>query len=250
MLSLLSPVSARSAGASFAVLSRTRGSEPEELDDSEGEAHMADKESPVDQLRRDILSGVYAPGERLIELDLSERYECGRAAVRAALVQLESESLVDRKVNRGAVVHRIDVSEAIEITEARAVLESLIAQRAARNTTPADNAVLEQIISGMRAAVAGNEAAAYSELNRKLHAELARISAHQVAESLVDNLRHRGLQNQFRLSVMPGRQAVSLEQHAAIVTAVVTGDEQAASEAMLAHLDSVIDVLEQWSLTT
>jgi len=211
---------------------------------------MAGKESPVDQLRRDILSGVHAPGERLIELDLSERYGCGRAAVRAALVQLESEALVDRKVNRGAVVHRIDVSEAIEITEARAVLESLIAQRAARNATKADGARLEEIIKGMRSAVAGNEAALYSELNRTLHAELARIGAHKVAESLVDNLRHRGLQNQFRLSVMPGRQAVSLEQHAAIVDAVVAGDEQAASEAMLAHLDSVIDVLEQWSLTT
>ncbi len=73
----------------------------------------------------------------------------------------------------------------------------------------------------------GTKLLAYSELNRTLHAELARISAHKVAESLVDNLRHRGLQNQFRLSVMPGRQAVSLEQHAAIVAAIVAGDEQA-----------------------
>jgi len=37
-----------------------------------------------------------------------------------------------------------------------------------------------------------------------------------------------------------------LQQHAAIVEAVVAGDEQAASAAMRAHLDSVIAVLRRW----
>ncbi len=50
----------------------THGSEPGGIRSNEGDIHMADKESPVDQLRRDILSGLHAPGERLIELDLSE----------------------------------------------------------------------------------------------------------------------------------------------------------------------------------
>ena len=81
----------------------------------------------TDDLRSDILAGVFPPGDRLVELHLSERYAVGRASVRSALVELATEGLVDRAANRGATVRRISIAEAIQITEARAALESLIA---------------------------------------------------------------------------------------------------------------------------
>lgn len=201
----------------------------------------------VDQLRDDILGGVFLPGERLVEADLCDRYSSGRATVRAALVQLETEVLVDRHANRGAVVRRIPVSEAIEITEARMVLEALIAGRAARHATDEDSSRLAQIIADMRKAVAADDGPAYSELNRRLHADLREIAGHGVAAGLVANLRNRGVQNQFRLSLMPGRQETSLGQHAAIVDAVAARDEEQAAKAMKEHLASVIDVLEAWA---
>lgn len=207
---------------------------------------MLTTDTVVEDLRVDILGGVFAPGERLVELQLSERYECGRAAVRAALVALESEGLVERQANRGAVVRRVSVAEAIEITEARAALEALIAGRAARRSTPDDDSVLLEIIASMRTAVAEDDATHYSDLNRQLHEMLRTISQHSVANELVENLRNRAVQNQYRLAMMPGRQSVSLEQHAAIVDAVVAKDEDAAAAAMNAHLGSVIDVLSQW----
>lgn len=207
---------------------------------------MTTTQTVVDQLRTDILSGVFSPGERLIEVDLSEKYSCGRAAIRSALVQLESEVLVDRKANRGAVVRRIPVTEAIEITEARALLESLIAGRAARHADSGDAEALRRIIDEMRVAVDSDDATTYSLLNRRLHMTFQDIGQHTVARDLVRNLRNRGVQNQFRFAMMPGRQKVSLEQHAAIVDAVVKGDEEAASQAMIDHLNSVIDVLSRW----
>lgn len=203
-------------------------------------------DSVTEGLRSDILGGVFMPGERLIELQLSERYECGRAAVREALVQLESEGLVERQANRGAIVRRVSIAEAIEITEARSALESLITARATRRATDEDKTELKQIIADMRDAVEGDEAVRYSDLNLQLHHKLRTMSEHRVANEMVENLRNRAVQNQYRLSLMPGRQAVSLEQHAAIVDAVVSGDEAAAAVAMTAHLSSVIDVLSQW----
>lgn len=202
--------------------------------------------SVTEELRSDILGGVFLPGERLIELQLSERYECGRAAVREALVQLESEGLVERQANKGAMVRRVSVAEAIEITEARSALESLIASRAARRATDDDRTRLAGILADMRSAVAADDGARYSDLNVQLHGELRTISRHTVAGQMVENLRNRAVQNQYRLSLMPGRQAVSLDQHAAIVEAVVAGDEDAAAAAMATHLGSVIDVLSRW----
>ena len=207
---------------------------------------MLRTESRADDLRADIVAGVLPAGERLIETELCERYACGRAVVRAALVQLESEGLVDRQPNRGATVRRISVAEAIEITEARAALERLIAARAARNATPSDCDELRGIVTDMRAAVDQDDAGRYSELNRVLHGRLREISRHAVAADLVHNLRNRAVSHQYRLAMMPGRPSESLEQHAAIVAAVVAGDQAAAAAAMDSHLGSVLDVLNRW----
>ncbi|HWM19674.1 MAG TPA: GntR family transcriptional regulator [Ilumatobacteraceae bacterium] len=197
-------------------------------------------------LRSDILAGVFPPGDRLVELHLSERYSVGRASVRSALVELATEGLVDRAANRGATVRRITVAEAIQITEARAALESLIARHAARHATVADCAELERVIARMRVAVAAEDASTYSGLNSTLHTRLRQISRHAVADSLVENLRNRSAHHQYQLASMPGRSAESVEQHASIVAAVVAHDEAAAAIAMHDHLVSVIEALARW----
>ena len=207
---------------------------------------MPRPDSITDDLRRDILAGVYPPGERLVELQLTDRYGCGRATVRSALIELTAEGLVEREANRGATVRRITIAEAIEITESRAALESLIAAHAARNATDDERSELIDVIDRMRTAVAAADSGSYSELNALLHRRLREMSRHSVASHLVRNLRNRAAHHQYRLALMPGRPAESLEQHATIVESVVTGNEAGASAAMEKHLLSVIDVLGRW----
>lgn len=206
---------------------------------------MAD--SVTDLLRSEILSARLAPGDRLVELQLAERFGQGRATIRTALVELEKEGLVIREANRGATVRRVSLSEAIQITEARAALEGLVAARAACQATDADRAELAGIIERMTKAVADDELVEYSELNALLHRRIREISDHSVANELVRNLRDRGASHQFRLALMPGRATESLEQHRAIVEAVVAGDGPAAAQAMNNHLSSVIAVLNRWA---
>jgi DNA-binding GntR family transcriptional regulator len=203
--------------------------------------------TPTGRLRVDILKGTFAPGERLIEVALADRYSVGRGAVRAALVELRAEGLVDIEANRGAVVRRIGLEEAIEIAEARKVLEALLAARAASNQDPAAKESLLEIVEEMRDSVAAADNARYSRLNRLLHGRIWEISQHRVAKDLVANLRDRSAHHQFRLAVMPGRSEESLQQHIAIVDAIVAGNAQDAEDAMRDHLESVIQVLGRWS---
>ena len=199
-----------------------------------------------DQLRNDILNGDFPPGERLIELQLTDRYGVGRAAIRSAIVELGAEGLVVHETNRGATVRRVPIEEAIEIAEAREVLEGLLARRAAERATDQDRNELSQIVTDMRAAVSSNRQADYSELNRVLHRRIREISGHSTASELVANLRNRGAHHQFRLATMPGRSGDSLPQHVDIVEAIVAGDGDAAAEAMRVHLSSVQEVLGSW----
>lgn len=203
--------------------------------------------STTDLLRAHVLDGTLAPGSRLVELQLAQQYSVSRAAVRVAIGELAKEGLVDRAANRGATVRRVDLEEAVRITEVRALLEGFIAARAAEVATPEQHRELTHLIASMKKALDDDRMGTYSDLNATLHRRLREISQHDIAADLVENLRNRAAHHAFRLAMFPGRVEESLPQHRAIVDAVVAGDADRAEQAMRAHLSSVITALQRWA---
>jgi DNA-binding GntR family transcriptional regulator len=202
----------------------------------------------AEAVRAAIVQGEYAPGQRLIETDLCERFGTSRFIARAALQELSAQGLVEFQRNRGARVREISLGEAIEITEVRKLLEGLEAARAAERISRAEAAVLRGIVKDMRTAVKGSELLRYSELNARLHAAIRDISAHETSARLLRQLRDQTVRHQFSLSLVPGRPAVSLPQHEAIVAAVTARDPAAAERAMHDHLQSVIEAFQALSV--
>lgn len=201
----------------------------------------------VELLRTHVLDGTLLPGTRLIELQLAEQYSVSRATVRIAIGELVKEGLVDHEPNRGAIVRRVDLAEAIRITEVRGLLEGFMAARAAAQATTEQRQELLELIREMHESVEARQLARYSELNTALHRRIHEISQHEVAAALVQNLRNRAVHHDFRLALVPGRAAESLPQHVAVVDAIIEGDAARAQSAMQAHLDSVISVLTHWA---
>jgi DNA-binding GntR family transcriptional regulator len=199
------------------------------------------KPAVTDALRAAILAGEFAPRQRLVEVDLCERFGTSRFILRAALQELAAQGLVEFRHNRGARVRDVSLAEAIEITEVRILLEGLLAARAAERVTKSEAAALRAITRDMRAAVTKSELMAYSELNARLHASVRDIAAHETAARLLRQLRDQTVRHQFSLSLVPGRPSVSLPQHEAIVAAITARDPARAELAMRAHLQSVID---------
>jgi DNA-binding GntR family transcriptional regulator len=74
-------------------------------------------------LRREILDGDPAAGERLRERELVERYGVARHTLRAALRQLAGEGLVRIEPHRGATVAKLAPEEVRDLYELRAALE-------------------------------------------------------------------------------------------------------------------------------
>jgi DNA-binding GntR family transcriptional regulator len=204
---------------------------------------MADEGTVLDSLRDAILAGEFAAGQRLVEVDLCERFDSSRFAVRAAIPVLASEGLVDVQRHRGARVRVIPFEEAIEITEVRRLLEGLAAARAAQRVTAAQATELQEVIRQMREAVASAELMRYSDANARLHALIRAIAAHETATGIIERLRAQMVRHQFMLSLVPGRPAVSLGQHERIVAAIVARDPDEAEAAMRDHITSVIEAL-------
>jgi DNA-binding GntR family transcriptional regulator len=197
----------------------------------------------VTKLLRDaIVSGEYAPNQRLIEADLSASYGASRAAVRTALLELAAEGLVDRLPNRGSRVRAIPLTEAIEILEVRMSLEGLCAAKAAENITDAEIAEFTQLRADILAAAA-SDLFEYSRLNQVLDRRIREIANHPTAVAILERLRAQGVRHQFRLAFYPGRAAVSAPEHAAIIDAIISRDAGRAEAETRTHLGSVIDTL-------
>jgi DNA-binding GntR family transcriptional regulator len=198
------------------------------------------KPAVTEALRAAIIAGEYVPKQRLVEIDLCERFGTSRFILRSALQELAAQGLVEFQRNRGARVREISLTEAIEITEVRILLEGLLAARAAERVSKSDIVMLRKLTKDMRIAVDKSELLTYSELNARLHAAIRDIGAHETASRLLRQLRDQTVRHQFSLSLVPGRPAVSLPQHEAIVAAISARNPQEAEQAMHAHLQSVI----------
>ncbi|TMG59447.1 MAG: GntR family transcriptional regulator [Chloroflexi bacterium] len=199
------------------------------------------------KLREAIVSGQYHPNERLVEASIAQRMGAGRTAVRAALVRLDQEGLVEIEPNRGARVRLISDREALEIEEVRAALEGMLARRAATRVTAEDLSALRQVITKMRERVEAGDSIGYSELNATFHQRIWTAADHPTASHLLGSLKSQGIRFQYQTALRPGRAQRSLREHEAIFGALKAHDEDSAETAMREHLAEVLDTL-RWAI--
>jgi len=198
-----------------------------------------------DELREAIVTGRFQPNERLVEVELTRMLGAGRSAVRTALARLEQEGLVEHVRNRGARVRLVGKREALEILEARAALEGLVAMHAARRATAGDRAALREILAEMRRLLDRGDLIGASDENAVLHRRLMLIAEHHTASRLILTLKSQMVRFQYRTILVPGRAESSFAEHRAIVDAVAAGDGEAAQEAMGVHLANVARALRE-----
>jgi DNA-binding GntR family transcriptional regulator len=197
------------------------------------------------RLRTAITDGELAPGARLVEADLVELFGVSRSNVRLAIDALAADGLVERIPNRGARVRVVSTEEAVAITEARMVLEALIARKAAERATDDDVARLRAQVGRMREAVEAGDLLEYSALIQQLHGLIRDLADQPVAKGLVDRLQAQLVRHQFRLSLRPGRPQVSLAGLTALVEAIADRDPERAEAAATQHFRGVLAALSE-----
>jgi DNA-binding GntR family transcriptional regulator len=180
-----------------------------------------------------------------VEAELSKTLGVGRGAVRTALARLEQEGLVAHEPHRGARVRLVDVPEAVEILEVRALLEGLAARYAAARASEADVQGLTEILAEMRRRLDDGDLLGASHQNAVLHRRVLEIGGHGTASRLISTLNSQLVRFQYRTMLLPGRSERSFAEHQAIVDALASADPDAAETAMRTHLSHVAQALRR-----
>lgn len=183
-----------------------------------------------------VLSGELQPGDRLNELALAARFGISRAPLREAVRALEGAGLVQVIKNRGAHVRKLDLSEAFELFDVRAGLARSAGRLAVLRITRAHIKEIQDIHRRMGAAASSANIARFHELNLRFHALLLETAANARLRDLDLAVRNE-MQLFIRHNVSSESQLrVSYQEHGAIVSALLAGDEDACGAAFERHI--------------
>ncbi len=127
------------------------------------------RDTLVEELENDIIFGVFAPGARIIEDRVMERYSAKRHAVRNAFSALESRGLLVRKPNRGVEVVEFTPDEVDALYDVRIVLETAAAERTQLPCSPDLTDRLEDIARRHEKATKDKDFRAVFWLNQEFH---------------------------------------------------------------------------------
>ncbi|PTW62448.1 GntR family transcriptional regulator [Breoghania corrubedonensis] len=189
-----------------------------------------------DQLEQDILTGTYAPGDRLDEVNLARRFEVSRTPIREAFQHLAASGLVDLKPRRGAFVRRPSISEIIEMFEVMAELEGMCGRLASRRMTVSQTAELNEALEACEAACSRGELDTYYYANERFHFLVYSACGNGYLCAQATAL-HRRLKPYRRLQLrVRGRVRRSLAEHRAIVDAIVNERPQEAEAILKSHI--------------
>lgn len=199
-----------------------------------GAAHSPLTKLVVDSIRDCILRGEYAPGERLVEAQLSTALGVSRMPVREALRLLAAEGIVAIEPRRGATVASYSADEVRDLVEVRATLEALNAKLAARRHDPERIRKLERILAAGAKVSEKTDLSQLQQDNNSFHEALADVAANATLREMVRSLRERTAVIFAPHSRKRAKQ--NWEEHAAIVRAVIAGDADLAGLLAARHV--------------
>lgn len=188
------------------------------------------------QVQNDILNGLYEPGDSLIETKLSDELGVSRTPVREALRQLELEGLVQSIPNKGVIVKGISAQDIQDIYTIRMLIEGLAARWAAEKITPEELEELKEAVDLEEFYTVKNDNSHLLQFDTRFHDIIFRASKSKPLMHTLSTFHHY-VQKARRISMSsPGRAMEVLEEHKAILQAIIDKDTFKAEKLTTEHV--------------
>lgn len=186
-------------------------------------------------LREAIGTGSLAPGMRLIQSELAERLGVSRLPIHEALQQLRQEGFVIETGRRGLVVAPLDPDFLLHLFELRAALDRTAGRAAARLRRPEDGRRGLAIAERGRKGLASFSLPAIAAADRDFHSMIYQIGGNPLISAAAERNWHHVRRAFLMLIEISPDLANFWEDHAAILDAVMAGDEDRAGELSWDH---------------
>lgn len=187
-------------------------------------------------LRDDLKTGEFKAGQRLLEVELAERYKVSRTPIREALFQLSREGLLTDS-ERGYVTPTYSRADVIHRLEVKRLLDPRVAEHVAREAEASQIKAMTKAFAQEKAAHASGRVKTFVRANqefRTIYRSMCKNDLLARCLTLVDD--------QFetvRATIMetPENRAKTIEHDARLLEAIIAHDPKALVGEMVAFLD-------------
>jgi DNA-binding GntR family transcriptional regulator len=200
----------------------------------------------VERLRALITDGELAPGEKIPERELCERFGVSRTPLREALKVLSSEGIVTLRQNRGAIVSALTREELDEVFPVMGALEALSGEIACRMITDSELASIRSMHERMVEHWQAGELQPYFRLNQRIHNAILDATRNQTLKSVYRSLSGRLMTARYLANMAPDRWAQAVAEHEEMINALQRREGARLAEILKAHLAHKLETVKDW----
>lgn len=195
------------------------------------------------ELRRAIITLAIAPGTRLSEVEIAQRWGVSRQPVREALIALARSRLVETLPQRGTVVALLSVRQMMEARFVREAVEAAVVRRACEGFSSQSRQRIDDLLDLQEKAAERGDHTAFQRTDELFHLALVEGTGSILAWQAIEDLKAH--MDRVCYLTLPGTEAMRplVTQHRAIMTAIDARDADAAEKAMRYHLNEILRAL-------
>jgi DNA-binding GntR family transcriptional regulator len=200
-------------------------------------------EEVAELLRQRIFSRELQPGSWIDELKIAEAYGISRTPLREALKVLAAEGLVTMKVRRGAYVTEVSERDLRDVYHLLGLLESDAAAVVAQKATADQLAQLQSLHMALEQSAQPEQfnREQFFIINEQFHMRLLEIADNRWRNQMVTDLRKVMKLNRHNSLLKTGRVEESLDEHRALMSALLARDATLCHQRMQEHFKNGLE---------
>lgn len=188
------------------------------------------------RLQEAIREGAVRHGPLYSENELAETLGMSRTPVREAVIALTREGLLEVSAQRGFRVRRLSAEEQAEVFDLRALLESYVVRRLAGDAPEGAVAQLSAVLDRQDGVARDGQRSQFLAIDEEFHLLMPHLAGLARTRDTLGRLRGAMWLLGREALTRPERDKAVLDEHRAIVTAIASGDPDAAADAVVTHL--------------
>jgi DNA-binding GntR family transcriptional regulator len=200
----------------------------------------------VDRLQMLIINAELAPGAKVPEKLLCDRFGVSRTPLREALKVLASNGLVRLEPNRGAWVTQVTEEEVEEVFPVLGALEALSGELACKRITDAEIDEVRALHEQMMKSYGDRDLGTYFAINQKIHRAILMAARNDTLTTSIQALSLRMQRARYLANMTEGRWYAAVQEHENILKHLLDRDGKRLARTLLDHMDAKRMSVTQW----